>query len=106
MHGSRVDRLARDLARGQFSRRAALRASGLGVVTAMVRRGGLAAPGVNTARVRMRAVETPAAQSTPGACPGAPVTELFNDGAWLCRQPYALCTTAPCERSTSDATIA
>src|SRR4051812_16393729 len=106
MHSSRVDRLARHLAWGQFSRRAALQASGLGVVTAMVRHGGLAAPGVDTAGVRMRAVGTPAAQSTPGSCPEAPVPELFNDGAWLCRQPYALCTTAPCERSTSDPTIA
>ena len=59
-----------------------------------------------TPRARVRAVGTPAAQSTPGACPGAPATEVFIDGAWLCRQPYALCTTAPCERSTSDATIA
>jgi hypothetical protein len=106
MHGSRVDHIARNLARGQFSRRAALRASGLGVVAAMVRRAGLGAPGVDAAGVRLSVVATPAAQSTPDTCPAATATEVFNDGAWLCRQPYALCTTAPCERSTSDATIA
>jgi hypothetical protein len=104
MHGSRVDRIAQHLARGQLSRRAALQASGLGAVAALVRRGGLGAPGVDAAGVRV--VATPAGQSTPGTCPGASETEVFTDGAWLCRQPYALCTTAPCERSTSDATIA
>jgi hypothetical protein len=105
MSGSRVDRVARRLARGQFSRRAALRAGGFGVLAAMVRLVGLGAPGGDAA-ARVRAAASPVAQSTPGTCPGAPVAELFNDGAWLCRQPYALCTTAPCERSTSDATIA
>jgi len=106
MHGSRVDRIAQHLAQGQLSRRAALHASGLGAVAALVRRGGLVAPGVDAAGVRVRVVATPAGQSTPGTCPGASETEVFTDGAWLCRQPYALCTTAPCERSTSDATIA
>jgi hypothetical protein len=106
MHGSRVDRIAQHLARGHLSRRAALQASGLGAVAALVRRGGLGAPGVDAAGVPVRVVATPAGQSTPGTCPGASETEVFTDGAWLCRQPYALCTTAPCERSTSDATIA
>jgi hypothetical protein len=105
MQGSLVDRVAQHLARSQLSRRAALGASGFGVVAAMARGVGLGAPGVDAA-VRVRVAATPAAQSTPGTCPGASVTEVFNDGAWLCRQPYALCTTAPCERSTSDATIA
>jgi hypothetical protein len=106
MHGSRVDRFARNLARGQFSRRTALRAGGLGAIAAMVRREGLGAPGADAAGLRVTAGATPAAQSTPGTCPAAPGTEVVIDGAWLCRQPYALCTTAPCERSTSDATIA
>jgi hypothetical protein len=44
--------------------------------------------------------------AAPTICPAAPASEVFSDGAWLCRQPYALCTTAPCERSASDATIA
>ena len=90
MHGSRVDRIAQHLAQGQLSRRAALQASGLSAVAALVRRGGLVAPGVDAAGVRVRVVATPAGQSTPGTCPGASETEVFTDGAWLCRQPYAL----------------
>ena len=46
------------------------------------------------------------AQGTPTTCPAGSETELEVDGAWLCRQPYALCTTAPCERSASDPTTA
>src|SRR5215212_9822925 len=106
MHGSRVDRIAQHLAWGQLSRRAALRASGLGAVAALVRRGGQGAPDVDAAGIRVRVEATSAAQSMPGTCPGASETEVFIDGAWLCRQPYALCTTAPCEQSTSDPTVA
>jgi peroxiredoxin len=32
--------------------------------------------------------------------------EVHVDGAWLCNQPYALCTTAPCEVSRTDPNIA
>lgn len=32
--------------------------------------------------------------------------EVYVDGAWLCNQSYALCTTAPCEVSKTDPTIA
>jgi hypothetical protein len=106
MDESRVDRIARHLAQGPLSRRAALRACGLGVVAAMRRRGGLAATGDDRGYEPGMDVERPAAQGTPGAGTATPTTEVEVDGAWLCRQPYALCTTAPCERSTSDATIA
>jgi hypothetical protein len=106
MDESRVDRIARYLARDPFSRRAALRASGLGMVAAMFRRVGLAAPGDGADDEPDMFIQTPAVQSTPGACPAMPATEVEFDGAWLCRQPYALCTTALCERSTSDAAIA
>jgi hypothetical protein len=106
MDESRVDRIARHLAQDPFSRRAALRATGLGMVAAMYRRVGLAAPGDYAGDEPGMAIQTPAGQSTPGACPAMPATEVEVDGAWLCRQPYALCTTALCERSTSDATIA
>ena len=106
MDGFRLDRIARHLAQGPLSRRATLQASGLGVVIAMVRRVGLGAPDDHVGAARMRGVGRSAAQSTPGACPPASETEVVMDGAWLCRQPYALCTTAPCEPSTSDATIA
>ena len=106
MNEFRVDRMARHLARGPFSRRAALRASGLGVVAAMLRREVLAAPGGDVGDDRGMVAAMPAAQGTPGAGAATPASEVEVDGAWLCRQPYALCTTAPCERSTSDATIA
>jgi hypothetical protein len=101
-----VDRIARHLAQGPFSRRAALRASGIGVVAGMLRRVGLAAPSGDADDDPGNVGETAAAQGTPGATPVTPATEVDIDGAWLCRQSYALCTTAPCERSTSDATIA
>jgi hypothetical protein len=106
MDESRFDRIARHLARGQLSRRAALRASGLGVAAAMAHHGGLGVPDHHVGEARISVVETPAAQGTPGACPATPTSEVSVAGAWLCRQPYALCTTAPCERSASDATIA
>ena len=32
--------------------------------------------------------------------------EVYVDGAWLCNQPYALCTTASCEVSKTDPNIA
>ena len=105
MDDSRIDHLARHLARFQLSRRAALRASSLGVAAAMLRRVGLAAPDGH-GDVGAPVVGASAAEGTPGACPAAPVSELSVDGAWLCQQPYALCTTAPCERSSSDATTA
>jgi hypothetical protein len=96
--------MARHLARSPHSRRAALQASGLGVVAALVRHVGLGVPADHGAR--MRAGGLAAAPSTPSACPAASASELSVEGAWLCRQPYALCTTAPCERSASDPTIA
>jgi hypothetical protein len=72
----------------------------------MVRRVGLGAPADHSGDARLRGVGMAAAASTPSACPAASASELSVDGAWLCRQPYALCTTAPCERSSSDPTIA
>jgi hypothetical protein len=102
----RVDRMARHLAQGPLSRRAALRAGGLGVVAALRQRVGLAAPGAAAGDDPGGAGEAPAAQGTPDAGPATPTSEVEVDGAWLCRQPYALCTTAPCERSPSDATMA
>jgi hypothetical protein len=72
----------------------------------MAHRVGLSAPDGHVGDARRRAVDRSAAQGTPGACPAGSTSEVFVDGAWLCRQPYALCTTAPCERSASDATIA
>lgn len=105
MDQSRVDRMARQLAQRPFSRRATLGAGGLGVVAALRRRVGRAAAGGDAGDPGLGG-EMPAAQGTPEAGAATPASEVEVDGAWLCRQPYALCTTAPCERSTSDATIA
>lgn len=70
----------------------------------MARESGLGAP-ANPSTARLRgAGRAPA--GTPSACPAESEDGLSVDGAWLCRQPYALCTTAPCERSTSDSSIA
>jgi hypothetical protein len=102
MHVPGLDRVARHLSRHHRSRRVALQASGLGIVAALMRHGGLAAPAGEVRRTDARF----AAQDTPVACPAGSETELEVDGAWLCRQPYALCTTAPCERSASDPTTA
>jgi hypothetical protein len=104
MDGSGLDRMARRLAQSPRSRRVALQASGLGVVAAMLRHVGLGAPADHSSDAWPRG--SLRAASTPGACPAASASEVSVDGAWLCRQPYALCTTAPCERSSSDPTIA
>lgn len=48
---------------------------------------------------------TPAAEGTPFTCPGATATEVNIDGAWLCKQPYVLCTTASCQPSESDPAV-
>ncbi len=106
MQSSRVDRFTRLLARGQLSRRSALGAGGLGVAAAMARRVGLSAPDFDASDGQAPVVGASAAQSTPTTCPAGSATEVLMDGAWLCRQPYALCTAAPCERSASDETIA
>ena len=97
------DHLARSLGVAS-SRRAAFPALALGLAalahpTAVGASFGPAGP------ARLRPARQ-AVQGTPVACPAGSDTELELDGAWLCRQPYALCTTAPCERSASDPTIA
>lgn len=104
MDASSLDRLARHLARPR-SRRRTLQASGLGLAAAMTRQIGLGAPATPDDAARLLRARF-AAQGTPVACPAGSETELEFDGAWLCRQPYALCTTAPCERSASDPTLA
>jgi hypothetical protein len=104
MDGSGFDRIARQLARPR-SRRTALRASGLGLATTLIGHGGLAGAAGQPGEVRLRGLSL-AAQGTPTACPDASSTNFEYDGAWMCLQPYALCTTAPCERSESDPSIA
>src|SRR5690242_1124875 len=106
MDGTRFDQLAQRLARRPRSRRAALQAGGLGLIAPLLRRGELAAPSDVAGGELARAAGTPAAQSTPGACPAGPANEVFMDGAWLCRQRYALCTTAACQPSPHDPAVA
>lgn len=100
------DRIARHLGL-PHSRRVALQAGGLGLAAALVRqtaRGMAAEPG-SESWTKIRTARN-AAPGTPSPCPAGSETELSVDGAWLCRQPYALCTTAPCERSQSDPGLA
>ena len=88
--GVRFDRITRQLVRQRLSRRAALQASGLGLTASLFR--------VGSSREAI-------AQGTPVACPPATANEVEIDGAWLCKQPYALCTTAPCQPSATDPTV-
>ena len=101
MDGSQFDYLTLQLAENRVSRRAGLRrlaAAGLAAA-------GLGAQGRFTARA-VAAQGTPAAQATPFTCPSPTSTEMNIDGAWVCKQTFALCTTAPCELDADDATIA
>ncbi len=100
MEGDRFDLLARSLARSRIPRRTALRLGGWGVS------GAVAGFGRSSAGHDAAAQSTPAASATPFVCPGPSATEMEIDGAWFCKQTFALCTTAPCERSTKDSTIA
>jgi hypothetical protein len=72
----------------------------------MLRRLGLAAPDDQAGDERVHLVATPATQGTPSACPATPTTEVFIDGAWLCQQRYALCTTSACQPSPQDSSVA
>ena len=93
-----VDAIARRLAQAS-SRRATVQNGGpalfaLAMAIAALRRG----PGASAA---------PRGQSTPVATPTAENPDAIEiDGAWFCKQLFALCTTAPCEISASDPTIA
>lgn len=99
MDGQRFDLLARRMTESRLSRRGALRAgsaSALGTTLASL--GWWVASG-----------KSALAQATPsaGGTPAAGNADAMNiDGAWFCKQTFALCTTAPCEPSKSDPTIA
>jgi hypothetical protein len=48
-----------------------------------------------------------AVQSTPEATPAAETPDaMLIDGAWFCNQTFALCTTAPCELSQTNPSVA
>jgi hypothetical protein len=104
MDGFHFDHFTRRLTDARLSRRATLSAGGLGVVSAAFATFGML-KGVQGA-----AGKSPNAQATPAAEGGTPTAADPNamniDGAWFCKQTFALCTTAPCELSESDPTIA
>jgi hypothetical protein len=95
------DSVARRLARASWSRRLTVQNGGralfaLAAAAAALRHG---AGAVTRA--------APRRQSTPVATPSAGDPNAIEiDGAWFCDQVFALCTTAPCEISESDPTIA
>lgn len=93
MDASHFDRVTK-----RFSRRATLRSGGLALAT-------LASLGL-AARDRVTRTAS-AAQATPEATPGGDDPNAMEiDGAWFCNQIFALCTSAPCELSESDPSIA
>lgn len=91
MDGVRFDHVTKRL-----SRRTTLRSGGLGLAAVFA---SVALP------TRKQAA---AAQGTPEATPSgaADPNAVEIDGAWFCNQTFALCTTAPCDLSVSDSTIA
>lgn len=92
MQAYRFDRITRRLADAQFTRRGSLRLGGVGLAAAVV-----AAIGLPRMRVGRALAEdaTPTAESTPDGA-------VNIEGTWLCNQPYALCTMAPCEPAPAD----
>lgn len=96
MDGSRFDRFAKGLAASRLSRRSSLRHVTLTLASSMASLG-----------VGIRASEALAASVKAAATPSPThPDEIEIDGMWFCNQPFALCTTAPCEPSESDPTIA
>ncbi len=105
----RIDRIARCLAQVRLTRRSGFLAGGVGLTATVLSAVGLAAREFEADGFRLTAGAIPAVQSTPDAEVAATPTaanELNIDGAWLCNQVFALCTTAPCVLSTSDPTVA
>ena len=109
MRELRIDRVARRIADDRMTRRTGLRAGGLGLLATALGAVGVAAHA--SAATESRAIPAPerltqgTPESTPATTPAAP-NELEIDGAWLCNQTFALCTTAPCELAEDDPSIA
>ncbi|HEX5498768.1 MAG TPA: hypothetical protein VFX03_06055, partial [Thermomicrobiales bacterium] len=105
MDGDRFDHLVRRVSRSRLPRRAALRVGGWGVAGALA---GVAwrSGGGRAVVSAAPAAGTPRAAATPFVCPGSSAVEMEIDGAWFCKQTFALCTTSPCERSNDDPAIA
>jgi hypothetical protein len=96
LQGQRFDYIVLRLAQLRLSRRRALHVSAAGLAATAI-----------TARVsggrfeeRAQAEEaTPTANATPGS-------DIQVEDMWLCSQPYALCTKAPCQLAAEGASVA
>jgi hypothetical protein len=93
MENVRFDRFTRDLVRSHVTRRTAVTASLMGLL------------GVPLARSSAAAQDsaTPAAEATPLV---VTPDEIQIGDAWLCKQLFGLCTTAPCELDADDPSVA
>jgi hypothetical protein len=93
MESARFDHFTRDLVRSHVTRRAAVAASFMGLL------------GVSLPRQFAAAQDsaTPAAEATPLV---VTPDEIQIGDAWLCKQVFGLCTTAPCELDADDPSIA
>jgi hypothetical protein len=98
MDGHRFDRFTTRIFSASHSRRTALRAGSMGLASALATLG-FGAQSQNTLGKSVTAA------ATPEATPTNP-NDIEIGGMWFCNQTFALCTTAPCELSESDPTIA
>lgn len=104
MDANRFDHLVRRMSRARLPRRAALQIGGWGVAGAIAGFGTATTGGSRATAAQTAA--TSQAMGTPFVCPGPSATEMQIEGAWFCKQTFALCTTAPCEAAKDDPTIA
>ena len=93
MESARFDRLSRSLVHGHLTRRAALASSIMGLLATSLAR--------DSAKAQSGA--TPTAEATPLV---VDPDEIQIGDAWLCKQLFGLCTTAPCERDAGDPSVA
>ena len=93
MESARFDRLSRSLVHGHLTRRAALASSIMGLLATSLAR--------DSAKAQSGA--TPTAEATPLV---VDADEIQLGDAWLCKQLFGLCTTAPCERDAGDPSVA
>ena len=93
MESRRFDRISKSLIGTSLTRRGALGSSLLGVL-------GVAFPRASAA------AQSPATPSTAGTPRVVSPDEIQMGDAWLCRQVFGLCTTAPCELDADDPSTA
>ena len=98
MNGLQFDLATMHLAQTRPSRRSVLGRGSRGLAAIAFALGAWPVP---------RVMAAPAAPATPAASPEpSDMNAIEIDGAWFCNQTFALCTTAPCELSQSDPSIA